>query len=66
VVEALSREHGFTFLDLKPHFVDASKRLFEGSHELLWWRDDSHWNPRGHAAAADVTYAHVLAKLSTR
>lgn len=45
---------GLDFLDLKPGFVKAARVLYETDGELLWWHDDSHWNPRGHRLAADL------------
>jgi len=59
----LSRRNGMDFLDLTPYFVEQSQRLLEESGELLWWRDDSHWNERGHALAASLVHSRVLARL---
>lgn len=50
----LCRENGFEYLDLLPQMIPEARRLYEKSGELLWWRDDTHWNKYGHALAAQV------------
>src|SRR5260370_30755330 len=54
VLKNVSAEEGFRFLDLKPFLIDASKRAWEDSGELLWWYDDIHWHVRGQKEAAPV------------
>jgi hypothetical protein len=56
----LCAESGVPFLDLKPSFVRESKPLFERTGDLLWWRDDSHWNARGHELAARLIHQELL------
>jgi len=53
-VEALARQEGFGFVDLKAPLVAASQREWEQSRGLLWWRDDIHWNGAGQREAAHV------------
>ncbi len=48
----LSAEHGMCYLDLTPALRAASRQVYEEEGALLYWRDDTHWNPAGHAAAA--------------
>jgi hypothetical protein len=47
------------FLDLTPFMISAAERLLP-KKELLWWSDDTHWNERGHALAAEVVYSNIL------
>ena len=60
VLRGLCEQHRFRFLDLKPALVEASKREYEKSGALLWWRDDTHWNVEGQRAAATVIYETLL------
>jgi hypothetical protein len=60
VVRGLCEQHGFRFLDLKPALVEASRREYEKSGALLWWRDDTHWNGDGQRAAATVINETLL------
>ena len=55
-VERMAAAHGVEFFDLKPLFVAASRRAWEQSRALLWWRDDTHWNDCGHDVAARAVY----------
>lgn len=59
-VENISRANGFDYLDLRPHLVARSRELFEESGELLWWRDDTHSNERGHEASAALIHERLL------
>jgi hypothetical protein len=59
-LRGLCKQHGFKFLDLKPTLVDASRRAYEQSGALLWWRDDSHWNDEGQRIAAAVIYENLV------
>ncbi len=54
------RNQGIGFLDLKPHFADASRQLYETQGEWLWWPDDSHWNPQGYRLATDLLHKFLL------
>lgn len=63
VVKDISRRNGFRFLDLKPFLIDESKQVFDESGELLWWYDDTHWNGKGHSAAAAVIYENILSRI---
>jgi hypothetical protein len=62
VLRGLCELYGFSFLDLKPSLVEASKRDYEKSGALLWWRDDSHWNGDGQRAAAAIIYKTYYAE----
>jgi hypothetical protein len=62
----LSRREGFAFLDLKPRMVASARRAFEESGELLWWGDDTHWNPAGHRVAAETIYDGLLSPRAKR
>ncbi|MGD8497099.1 MAG: hypothetical protein PVF05_13065, partial [Gemmatimonadales bacterium] len=47
-VSALAEQMGFRSLDLLPSFAPY------GGRELLYLRDDEHWNRRGNAVAAEI------------
>lgn len=64
VLSELCGWQGFRFVDLKPALVEASRRAFEESGALLWWRDDTHWGPVGQRVAATVIYERLLHDLS--
>ncbi len=53
-VAALSEQKGFKTLNLLP-FLTAY-----GDKELLYLRDDDHWNKKGHAVAADIIFREVF------
>ncbi len=59
----ISEREGIYFLDMKPFLIESSKKSFEDSRELLWWRDDSHWNSRGNREVAAFVYSKVLRSL---
>jgi lysophospholipase L1-like esterase len=42
---------GVCFLDLKATFTHEAERVYPA---LLWWGDDTHWNPAGNQAAAEA------------
>ena len=52
VLKEHAERNGFTFLDLKPHFVSTAGATYRKSGELAWWRDDTHWNVLGQKQAA--------------
>jgi hypothetical protein len=52
--------NGFKFFDLKPALIDASEKKFKESGELLWWRDDTHWNAVGQRVAAGAIFQNLL------
>ena len=60
VIRDLCTKEGFPFLDLGPFFSAAARELYEGSGELLFWPDDTHWNERGQELAATVVYERLL------
>lgn len=65
-VSELGRAEGFYCLDLKPFLISESKRLYDDSGEILWWYDDTHWNGRGHAAAASIIYENLLLPIKNK
>ena len=46
VLTEICREADVRLLDLKAPLIEESRRRYERTHELLWWRDDDHWNER--------------------
>ena len=59
-LRCLSAAKGFRFLDLGPAMVQASRRSYEESGALLWWRDDTHWNGNGQRVAAAAIRERLL------
>ena len=59
----ICQRNGVQFLDLKLFLVDASKRAWEDSHSLVWYRDDIHWNARGNKEVASAVYNNLLRSL---
>ena len=51
--EDLCRVAGLPFYDTLADVTTAARREYE-SGRLLWWRDDTHLNPTGHAALAEI------------
>jgi hypothetical protein len=45
---------------LKPTLIGASEKKFKEAGELLWWRDDTHWNGAGQRVGADAIYENLL------
>ena len=52
-VISLCNRESISFIDLHPVLTAEAKNLFPNG-ELLWWRDDSHWNELGHRLVARV------------
>ena len=52
--------NGIRYFDLKPSMIAASRRVYEESGEMLWWRDDTHWNGLGHKEAAASVFNALL------
>ena len=53
-------ENGIRALDLRPALIEEAERLRATTGEFLWWRDDTHWNGLGHAAAARAIQESLL------
>jgi hypothetical protein len=47
-VENLSKDLGFNVINLYPQMQSYAAK------EYLYWRDDSHWNERGHEVVAEI------------
>jgi lysophospholipase L1-like esterase len=58
-VNDLCDTHELPCFDLLPPLSAEAARLWEESRELLWWRDDTHWNEHGHAVAAAAIAEHL-------
>ena len=54
VLEEICQANSFGFIDLEPVMRAESERVYEESGDLLWWRDDTHWNGKGHLVAAQA------------
>jgi len=46
--------------DTKPYFISEARRLYANNNSLLWWRDDTHIGPQGHAALASFIAEEIL------
>jgi len=51
-VLAACRQISLTCVDSRAYLESEAKRIYARSHELLWWRDDTHLNELGHNALA--------------
>jgi hypothetical protein len=59
-VEALLREKGLVVVNLQQAFADVAAR-----GGLLYWRDDTHWNPAGVELAVEAVSGEVRRLLAT-
>ena len=55
-VTALAESNGMPVLDLRPALVAAARARWERTGELLWWPDDPHVDPHGHAVIAEQVH----------
>jgi hypothetical protein len=60
VLRELSESDEIEYLDIKPFLLAHAKDEYEGSNQILWWLDDTHWNVNGHSMVADVVYNTFL------
>ena len=51
-VQSLGKALDLPVTDLTGALVEENKRLFEKNGALVFWTDDTHWNPKGIAVAA--------------
>jgi hypothetical protein len=65
-IKEMTEQNGMPFLDLTPTLVSASRRVYEESGELLWWNDDTHWNPLGQKIATAAIQQELLLPLRRR
>lgn len=52
-LRSFASERGLPVVDLEPPLAAAARAGLE-TGELVWWRDDTHWNAAGHAVVARV------------
>lgn len=50
-VQSFCNSEKIPCIDLRPALAEEAKNVWKQG-DLLWWRDDSHWNPQGHQTAA--------------
>ena len=55
-VAEISRELGFDVINLLPLMQPFAAK------ELLYWRDDPHWNGRGNEVVAEIIASHILSQ----
>jgi hypothetical protein len=60
VLRDVCTKEGLLFLDLKPHLVRESRRLYEASGQLLYWYDDTHMNTEGNKFTAPIIYTELM------
>lgn len=60
-VMAACRQISLTCVDSRAYLESEARRLYDRSHELLWWRDDTHMNDRGHDALATFVIQAIAA-----
>lgn len=59
VLQDICTQEEITFIDLTPYLITESRRSYEISEELLWWRDDTHFNIRGHHVVASIIQGQI-------
>lgn len=62
VLRDICTKEDLLFLDLKPHLVRESRRLYEASGQLLYWFDDTHMSMAGNKFTAPVIYSELMQK----
>jgi hypothetical protein len=50
-VQSFCGHEGIRCIDLSPALTEEAKNVWNQG-DLLWWTDDSHWNPQGHRTVA--------------
>lgn len=66
VVGEFATHAGWDFLDLTRPMTEEAQLAWQEKGELLWWRDDTHLNPAGHAVAAKLLAPRVRNLLAAR
>lgn len=56
---------GIPVINLTPAMQKAAKQELETNNELIFWPDDTHWNPRGIAVGAKAV-KEALEKMATK
>ena len=64
VLESFARERGLPVVPLEPVLREAAAAGLEDGR-LVWWQDDTHWNPLGHALVARTLADAIRAQRST-
>lgn len=59
VIAEISEKNNVCYLDLKPHLIEESKRVYEETGDLVYWRDDTHWSESGNAVMAQWFYESI-------
>ena len=59
-VSELSR--GWVRRRLRGWLLARADAAWRAGEPPIWWRDDTHWNPRGHAAVAELLSPHLEAQ----
>jgi hypothetical protein len=60
VLRGVCTEEGLLLLDLKPHLIGESRRVYEESGQLLYWYDDTHLNTAGNRLTASVIHSELV------
>ena len=60
-VLATCRQISLTCVDSRAYLESEARRIYDRSHELLWWHDDTHLNELGHDALATFVIQAVAA-----
>jgi hypothetical protein len=60
IMRDYAEQHDVQFLDLKPALVQSARQAYEESGDVIWWYDDTHWNPTGHVLVAATVFEELL------
>ena len=66
VLRELCDQNGLMYVDLYPRMLHEARQLYNKSGEMLWWRDDTHWNEHGHEVAATIIGDWLKANVPAR
>ena len=50
---------GISTINFTDLMIEESKKLLGGGNELLFWKDDSHWNGNGSRVTAKLLCSNI-------
>ncbi len=53
-LQEITQKEKISFLDLTPIFQKKAQEAYKKDKNCLWWRDDTHWNEKGHEVALEA------------
>jgi hypothetical protein len=62
LLSRLAEELSVPFTDATDTFLAEARQLLQSRGDLLWWRDDTHWNPNGHQVMTKLLISQLGAR----